>query len=305
MAGWRPTVLIACVSILGILCGSSLRSASRDAEFRARWRTAAIAVDGDVADWQELGRVENSPLSAAFVNDGEALYICVIASEASARRQVMSGGLEVWLDGEGGKKKRFGLRFPAVDRPGGRGGPGMGERGEGDAPERPPAGQPPDDQEGRLMPRGRGEGLPPEVQRQVELLGAKDKDARTVRVVDVPGLALRLGSSEGRLVWEARLPLHTADAWTFEAAPGQVIGVGFETVAPRRPSGGEAGEGRGGPEGGRGGPPPGGMGGGMGGPPGVSGGMGRPGMGGPPRGMGESARTIKVWTTVQLARAAQ
>src|SRR5260221_386190 len=115
--------------------------------FDSQRRDGAIAVDGKYDDWYgHLQPFGTDPVSIQFLNDGEFLYVRLTASDAGARMQIMRMGLTLWFDSAGGTKKRYGIRYPVVergeDRGGrdggggagggrGRGGGGMGGRGGG------------------------------------------------------------------------------------------------------------------------------------------------------------------------------
>jgi hypothetical protein len=314
----RTFAALCCAASLALVSGDARLTAARQPDMMSRWRTIEMTVDGQSDEWKELNRVPKANLSAAFVNDGEALYICLTTSDENARRQILREGLQLWLDVQGGQKKRIGIRFPAMSRAAGPGGPDGSGRG----------GPPPGDWGGSETSSDRSGGgrrqpppgdptesrIPPEMQRRVEILGQRDSDRRVVLLEETPGLEAHVGVEEGVLVWEARLPIAKtrSDLWAFVAAPGTVIGVGFETSAPEmgRPPGGMGGGmgpgggggmGPGGGMGGGGRGPGGGMGGGMGGGGrGPGGGMGPGGVGMRPPDMGSQ---VKSWLTVQLASA--
>lgn len=81
-AGWAA----AGVTFLTFGLGSASTAHRQEVDFTSHWRGAEITVDGSSDEWPELTRVGKTPLSAAFVNDGEALYVCVVTSDPDARR---------------------------------------------------------------------------------------------------------------------------------------------------------------------------------------------------------------------------
>jgi len=277
----------------------------------SRWRTEPVAVDGVAGEWKVLERLDKLPLSAAFTNDDEALYACLTVSDPGARMQIARGGLVVYVDPKGGTKKQIGFRFPVADRGSARGEPppGFGGRQQGG---RPPEGPPPEGLPGEMRPAsGRTLPIPEEMQRSVEVLGPGKNDRRRFLVAETSGFQARLGSAEGQLVLELRMPLagFEQQPWQPRLAPGTVIGVRLETAkledeGGRGPLGGREGTG-GRPPGGGGGGIGGGIGGGRGGmggmPPG-GGGRGPGGMGG--RGGPDEIKPFGNWYKVRLAAGA-
>jgi hypothetical protein len=132
------------------------------------------------------------------------------------------------------------------------------------------------------------------------VLGPKKDDVHSFLADAVPGIAVKVGSVEGSLVYELKVPIAlSADfQYAIGAKPGALIGFGLETPKVEKPSresgGGMGGMGGGGGMGGRGGRGGGGGRGGMGrGGGGESGGMGRGGF--------EPPKPVKAWATIQLS----
>jgi hypothetical protein len=230
--------------------------------------------------WLLLGMV-------AAVNDGEFLYVRLTASDAATRRQIMRQGMTVWFDPAGGTKKRFGVRYPVVERGGpdgeGRGGRRGGSGGEGG---------------------GRGEGTPDESEAprdRVDILGPGKDDARSLTRDHLSGLDVALRSEQGTLQYELKVPLaRSADhPYALDAAPGKTIGVGLETAKMQQRSPGMGRGGGGGMGGGGGGG--GGMGGGGRGRGGGMGGRGGGGRGGDRERGPEPPKPLKSWATVTIA----
>ncbi len=250
-----------------------LTADSRVAALQSAWREGEIAIDGASADWSVFSPFgENVPFSIGLKNDGEFLYVALSSSDPGARMMLATRGLIVWFDPAGGTKKRFGIRYPVIEggsgapmrRPGGFGGPGGG---------RPdPAGVDFDPaKDGRWT--------------RLEVIGPEKDDRRSLLIDLTPGVAVRIGSGDGTLLYELKVPLEKgADRpYAIGAEAGETIGIGLET--PEVESGGRR-------------PMLGGL--GMGGGGGRSGGMG----GGPGRGSGEEfkpPKPIKAWATAKLA----
>jgi hypothetical protein len=257
------------------------------------WRDREIVVDGSNSDWQDAtAYIKGSNLALGIRNDNDYLYACVIMMDRQMQMQMMATGFTVWFDPEGGKDKTFGIHFP------------LGMQGQ----------QPPTAPGGRGNPSGNPEEvqkLLEQTQRELEIMGPDKKDRERMVLMQAQGIAVKIGSVQGFLVYELKVPLRkSADhPYAIGISDNGTIGVGFETTELDLKKMREQMGGMGGPSGGSGGMPP--EGGGMGGPPRGGGGMppGGGGMGGPPGGGrpgmgspgGEHPQGLKLWTRVQLA----
>jgi len=310
----------AVTSFLVFHVSTALDAASK-AKLVSEWPAKPVVVDGKNTEWPTLvSLAKDVRFSIAVRNDDQDLYIALITSDAATALQTLNDGLIVWLDAEGGSKKRFGFQYPVGRRAGSQGGGGRGREasgngqrgGQGQSGE--PQGQgdrdyggyggPPSDP-GAIWDRAVADGR----LKMAERLGPGKDEVRTV-MLDVPqSIQAKFGHAEGMLVYELAIPL----ALTPESPdglgvrPGAIIGVGIETPERKaeasgyggsRGGGGMGGRGGGGYGGGGGGGRGGGYGGGMGG--GEMGGRGG-GVGGPSGSFGLQTKALKAWTTVQLA----
>jgi hypothetical protein len=253
----------------------------------SRWRDQPIDVDGKVADWPVMTSVD-ATVSAAAANDDHDLYLAIGSSDAQRRRQLMAGGLIIWLDAVGGKKETYGVRLPGsgfqmMPAPFGR--PGTTAR--------------PEDSDG---PAQRTSDDTPRIT-YVELLGPGKDDRRRLELSAESGIAAAMGMNEGMLLYELKVPLEhsTSQPYGVGVKADKALGLGLETPKVDRPAEGRFGKpgggdggfgGRGGGFGGRGGS--GGRGGGFDGPGGGGGGM---------RGADAfQPQPLKLWTTLTLAK---
>ena len=292
----RWALALACLMVAG--CGS--------VRLDSRWLDRAIIVDGDDGDWQNAKLyVKDWPIDVGVLNDGEYLYLCMTTVDRDLQTEVLMRGLELWIDPGGGRKKEVGIRFPqgAAQRglegeePGefGRGRGGMrGSRGGGRNMRRPPGGARQFDPE-RFTAAMKRLGVSGEM---VLLESEDDEGLRKLISRDDP-LQIRVAYDRGRLVYEARIPLHNTEPplSALQVNAGDRVGVGFKSaemdmsrmMAQR---GGRKGGGLPGGDGMPGvGMPAGGM------PGGGMGGM-RGGRGG---GMGAMEASFEKWGAVQLA----
>lgn len=258
-------------------------------EFASRWKNKDVIIDGKNTEWKDsLYALDVHETSLGLVNDEKSLYIGFITINRDYQRQIMRSGLTVWFDRNGGEDKKFGIHYPL-----GPGGSGLqqGQRGNtGDVGGAGDAGG--EQQAGSQMDNSRP------LFDELEIYGPGDGEHHRMTTAETGGIDVRVGITNGVLVYELKVPLadNGSTAFAIGTKPGMQIGVGVESSSGRgaAPSGGGGGgEGGGsGMGGGRGG----GMGGGRGG---RGGGMGG-GRGGGSRGGGQ-AETLKVWAKVQLA----
>jgi hypothetical protein len=233
---------------------------------KSLWPERQIVIDGKSDDWSgALSFIEKEQLSVGFFNDQNNLYLCLVAEGNFARGQIMRGGLTVWFDPEGGKEKKFGIRYPL-------GAPGREMQMRA----------------GRRNPEEPNEGSPREAMNELEIIRPKEAEPERMELAKAKdnGLEVTAAPSSGLVVYELKIPLLAKEGQPLAvgAKPGAKIGIGFETTKPdfsRMPRGGF------------GGMPGGGM-----GRPGMGGGFGRRGGFGTESKMPEP---LKIWTTVQLA----
>ncbi|NQT79128.1 MAG: hypothetical protein HQ555_01885 [Candidatus Aminicenantes bacterium] len=242
-------------------------------ELNSDWRDREITVDGRNDDW--LGNMmyfEEENVSLGLLNDENFIYICLIAEDQMIRNQVMSQGITLWFDPEGGKKKTFGIKFPIGMQPGERqdrrkhpgGVPNKEKRDEGDLEEL---------RQARMKQMD-----------ELEILGpGKEKSVR-MPVEKAKGIYINVKLSSGMLVYEIKVPLKRSEEYLYAVGTkaGNLVGIGLETSKIKRPS---MGRGMSGGMGGRGGA------GGRGGMGGIRGGGMRPQM----------PKPLKIWAVVQLA----
>lgn len=261
-------------------------AAAERPHFDSKGLDGAITIDGRFDDWYgHLQPMGDAPVAIQFLNDGQFLYVRLTASDAATRMQIVRQGMTLWFDPGGGTKKKFGIKYPVVERGaadegrGGRGGFGGGRGRRGDGP-------PPEDEDAPLD--------------RVDVMGPGKNDARSLRRDHLSGLDVTIHPQQGTLQYELKVPLaRTADhPYAIDTAPGKTIGVGLETERMQQRTFGT------GRDGGFGG------GGGMGG-----GGRGRGGGGGMGRGGGGGGRgregqrdftppkPLKAWATVTIGPA--
>jgi hypothetical protein len=99
-------LIIAILSIAFAGC-SSLKEAP------SSWNNNTLKIDGAIDDWAEdFYYFSEQNAIVGVKNDSEFLYLCLKVSNAVASKQILAGGLTLWLNNEGNKSETFGIQFP-------------------------------------------------------------------------------------------------------------------------------------------------------------------------------------------------
>ena len=188
----------------------------------SRWRDRQIAVDGEDGEWRNAKMsVESGALGLGLMNDERRLYLTLSLTDRAIQGGILRQGFVVWLDPRGGKKKNLGIRFPL----------GMQETADRWDRKR-------DTQGTGTRAGGRGRGLSAHQLQamfersgeapEMEILGpGKDRKHR-IALAQSQDVRLKMGYANGRLVYEMSMPLASETGHAVGAAPGQMIGMGFE-----------------------------------------------------------------------------
>jgi hypothetical protein len=210
---FQPVILVlAFVAAIGTIAYAAAERASS-------WRQHEIRIDGSDEEWRgEELPVKGEHFSLGIVNDGEWLYLCLPTKDLGLRTQIGRMGLVVWLDREGGKKRRFGVHFPVPNPP---------QAGLPRVPRR----------DGPAAPPQRAEGETEQVpgQGEIGILGPGKNDAQLVPIGEAGGIEARVGLHDDLTVYEVKLPLmHSAEhPFAPNIEPGQMARLEIET-APLR-----------------------------------------------------------------------
>ncbi len=77
------------------------------------WRTGEISIDGKDAEWLgKMWQVENVYIGVA--NDDEYLYLCLSATDKTAKAQLLGlfrQSFTLWFDGKGRKRRTLGIKI--------------------------------------------------------------------------------------------------------------------------------------------------------------------------------------------------
>lgn len=251
----RNASYLACVSaiLLAGCAGPKLITSTTDG--------TPVAVDGDVRDWSDqLQPVADNSATLGVRHDADFLYIAFSTADASVMRQLLNGGLTIWMNDSGDKSEQFGVEYP------------LGQSG------RPTADNP---------PNGLSDGIRPAFLAEFAIIGANG--SKTVYPVDaVPGIKLEAYAEFGSFTYELRIERNSSlmalDPIAFSS--DGFMGLGIKTgEAPPPGEGRTAGQGSGGR--------------GSGGRGGGRGGGGRGGGRGPGGGPG-AVEPINIWFKVAI-----
>ena len=203
-------------------------------ELVSQWRGGrGVVIDGNDDEWQNARHLlENENLVYGIFNDAKYLYLYFNLSDRTRQMQIARSGLTVWLDGGGGKGKAFGVRYPLAmtqdDMPegrpevsgGGRGGR-SGEPFRGGGPSGDPA------QLARLMEKL-------VARRDFEILGPLEDQRTRSSGLNTAGIEVAASWSNGRLVYELKVPLARGDEYMYAvgARADKPLGLGLEARMP-------------------------------------------------------------------------
>lgn len=207
------SIILCSASILLLLAG--FWGCSSGLQMQSFYREREIAIDGDLQDWEgALQYIEKKHVMVGFYNDGEFLYVGFKTADRSIRRRIFALGLTLWFDNQGGREKRFGIRFPI----------GMMEQG----------GLRPRQFQRREWQSGGADSLQQRMAanlRELEIIPGKDETPIRMSISELKGLDIKLGTSNYDFEYELRIPLQrsTEHPYAVSGEQGQTIGVGFET----------------------------------------------------------------------------
>jgi len=258
-------------------------------ELTSQLATNSITIDGSSGDWENnLVLLEEQNITIGIANDAENLYFCAASADDVLRRQIIFRGLNLWIDGDGGKSEDYGIKYPVgmiTMDPESRRELFQGMR-------KPQQNVPPDF--GPLLDRMTMEFIVMGTNVGAKSYGFETDAFVRVRelVADNPrGIELQFRLQDSQLVYEGKIPF--SEISRNRANLSSTIGLGIEIpeIDLPRPGAGM----RGGRPGGMG-PPPGGR------PGGGPGGMRPPRGGGINRDFQNVPEPLKFWSKVTLAQ---
>ena len=99
--------------LLFILAGSILLVGCKTQEVQTNWSAEPVKVDGEMTEWPGGSTVyfEDLGVQLGLRNDNQNLYLLFRFSDQAWARAIRMGGVTLWLDNSGKKKKDFGIRY--------------------------------------------------------------------------------------------------------------------------------------------------------------------------------------------------
>ncbi len=203
------------------------------------WTSSGIQVDGSDVDWSHRRYVlEAVPLTLSVANDAEFFYLCAVTTDRGLQMRILGSGMELWVDPKGGTRTYFGVRVPPIDgqqfrRESGFEGGTLG---------------------GNRRGAGVGAGVQPAVsdshltaafgelvgRRDIYILDSTEDEGDKIMPVRDDLVQVQLSYERGRLVYEARVPLHHFGHPSFELRAGErPVGVALRVPVPEMPLGGQ------------------------------------------------------------------
>ncbi len=263
-----PSIAVRLFVAVWLLAGCS------GARVESRWRSHEINPNGLDEEWSGTPQYydEKKQVVVKIMNDDESIYLCVAVNDRELKKKLMMSGLTVWIDPEGGKERKYGVRLAMKQR-------------------RRPSKTSNSQRDQRMKEerdRMSAESPPPfKAPESLEVIHpfADESSKMTMEVARHAGVAVGVGRPNGRLVFEYRIRTG-GENYVLSLDMGSHVGIGIESGK----MGGGVMMGKGGP----GGAGHGKRNRGMGGPAG--GGKGEPGRRRPEaKGMGEP---FEVWLKV-------
>ncbi len=177
--------------------------------------SAPARIDGQAAEWAGgIRYVEQAGLSVGANPGADALDLIIVTADPHLQMQILTLGLTIWLDGNGGKEQSFGLRYPAPELDGGlRPGQEAGDR------------------------RERLEQMLAGLSGDFLLLEDEDDEGRLMMAGGRAGFDLAMGLDGPRLVHELHIPLagEDRDARSLMLG-GELLGLGLIVTPPEKES---------------------------------------------------------------------
>ena len=198
-------VMIGGLLIIACLAGCSAL------ELESRWRDRDIVIDGDAREWSGLTTyVEEGNIAVGATNDSENLFLCLHSPTREVAGQIVLRGLTVWFDPEGGSDRELGIHCPMGAQEIPRVGESMASR---------------DKMKDMILKHIENAAS------EAELLGPDDEVYGTFAVGEIPGLEIAVAYTEGRIVYELKLPLNKTEENPYALAVNwdKKVGIGFVT----------------------------------------------------------------------------
>ncbi len=226
-----------CLAVLAAVMSQAIFARPK---MKCAWNEGPIVVDGQNKEWIGSLQVVDKKIPAlGILRDEECLYLGVLFTDPARQIEILTKGMTVWFDPEGGTDKILGIRFPS----------GIGDIALFQGP-------PPNPDKGRRQDSGQDPGQDPgddqgdRAQREAEqidqiagealekpeyfLILGPEKDQQTqIGFSGSENIEVRASRQDYTLFYELKIPLHRTDAHPFGIGviSGKKLGIGIETLA--------------------------------------------------------------------------
>ena len=182
------------------------------------WSAEPVQIDGQMTEWagKPTNYLGKSGVQLSLRNDSENLYVLFRFSNQEWARLIRMGGVTLWLDNSGKKKKDFGIRYTGGPSPSEMQKTGTGEGGFWDNLT--------SEQKARLMKQQET------MAKQLKVVYKKSGQEISIPANDSGGPAASFASPQGIYTYEFRIPLQKSNPsdYAIGAQPGQTISLGIE-----------------------------------------------------------------------------
>jgi hypothetical protein len=195
-----------------------LLASCKTQEVQTHWSAEPVQVDGEMTEWPSGSTVyfEEPGVQLGLCNDDQNLYILFRFSDQAWARAIRMGGVTLWLDNSGKKKKDFGIRYTGGPPLSDLQMPGASHRGgfrEAMTPE----------QQQRLLD------MEQDTVGQITVIDKKSDQEITLPADGSGGPTICFASPQGIYTYEFSMPLRRTDVFSYAigAEPGQIVGLGL------------------------------------------------------------------------------
>jgi len=201
------------IVILSVLVLAVLLTGCNSIELQSSWKDRTIKIDGNDDDWKDQKYyIREKNITVGVMNDEKYLYLCFYPTNRKLGEQLLKQGLTIWFNGEGKKKKDFGIKFPLGLKN------SMKDRSNKDSNIK--------GMEPEMIER-----IVSEMSNKLEILGSRTEDVKTIEIKNLVGMEIALGVQKGVFVYELKIPYKHNQVYsaTIGAEPGSEIYLYFET----------------------------------------------------------------------------
>ncbi|MCK5051078.1 MAG: hypothetical protein KAS53_05025 [Candidatus Cloacimonetes bacterium] len=201
------------IVIFSVLVVAVLLTGCNSIELQSSWKDRTVIIDGNDEDWKDQKYyIREKNITVGVMNDERYLYLCFYPTNRKLSELLLKQGLTIWFNGEGKRKKDFGIKFPLGLKN------MVKDRSKIDSNFR--------DIEPEMM-----EKMVNEMSNKLEILGSEKNNGKTVGIKNLVGVEIALGVQKGVFVYELKIPYKHNQVYsaTIGAEPGSEICLYFET----------------------------------------------------------------------------